>query len=202
MTGLHSFRLLFSSRLCDLSSQRFTWWRQGRVLNRIKSFQHEFCSSRTCARLPVLCREGLGPRWTPSQALTGHALQGHSCCNVVIAQGPQVKGNTAKIGVLLMGIKEGAAQDIFAAHLGTQLESVEAYVGVVGRPVFLEAMQLLEVTGRDAGGETQPHRALSATCCQSPVAQCHPSSSSPRLCCCWDMVMVFSSSSALMSSFV
>lgn len=46
------------------------------------------------------------------------------------------------------------------------------------------------------------HRALTATCCQSPVAQCHPSSSSPRLCRCWDTVMVFLSSSALTSSFV
>lgn len=115
-----------------------------------------------------------------------------------------MKGNTAKIGVLMMGSKEGAAQVIFAAHLETRLESamLEAYVEVTGRPLSLKAMQMLEVTGRDSGGETQPHRALTATCCQSPVAQCHPSSSFPRLCHCWDMVMVFLSSSALMSSFV
>lgn len=100
-----------------------------------------------------------------------------------------------------MGSKEGAAQDVFAAHLGTRLESDETCVGAVGRPLSLKAIQVLEVTGRDAGGETLPHRALSATCCQSPVAQCHPSSSSPRLCCCWGMLMVLSSS-ALMSSFV
>lgn len=180
------------------------WWRQGRVLNRIKSIQHQFCSSRACARMPVLCREGLGPCWTPSWAWTGHALhtKGHPCCNVVTAQGQKMKRNTAKIGVLLMGSKEGAAQDIFAAHLGTRLESAEAYVEVAGRPLSLKALQMLEATGRDAGGETQPHRALTATCCQSPVAQCHPSSSSPGLCRCWDMVMVFLSSSALMSSFV
>lgn len=69
-----------------------------------------------------------------------------------------------------MGSKEGAAQDVFAAHLGTRLESDETCVGAVGRPLSLKAMQVLEVTGRDAGGETLPHRALSATCCQSPVA--------------------------------
>lgn len=54
-----------------------------------------------------------------------------------------------------MGSKEGATQDIFAAHLGTRLESAEAYVGVTGRPLSLKAMQMLEVTGGDAGGETQ-----------------------------------------------
>lgn len=90
----------------------------------------------------------------------------------------------------------------FAAHLGTRVESAEAYVEFAGRPLSLKALQMLEGTGRDAGGETQPHRALTATYCQSPVAQCHPSSSSPGLCRCWDMVMVFLSSSALVSSFV
>lgn len=35
-------------------------------------------------------------------------------------------------------------------------------------------MQMLEATGRDAGGETQPHRALTATCCQSPVLSAIP----------------------------
>lgn len=75
--------------------------------------------------MPVLCGEGLGPLWTPSWALTGHALhtKGHPCCNVVTAQGPHMKGNTAKTGVLLMGSKEGATQGVFAAHLGTSLES-------------------------------------------------------------------------------
>lgn len=122
--------------------------------------------------MPELFREGLGPLWTPSRALTGPALhtKGHPCYNVVTAQGPQMKGNTAKTGVLLMGSKEGATQDFFAAHLGTRLASAEAYAGVTGRPLSLKAMQMLEVTGRDAGGETQAHRALTATCCQSP---CH-----------------------------
>lgn len=174
MTSSHSFRLLFFSHLRDLSSWCFTWWRQGRVLNRIKSFQHQFCSSRACARMPVLCREGLGPLWTPSRALTGHALdtKGHLCCNLLTAQRPQIKGNTAKIGVLLMSSKEGATQDIFAAHLGTRLESAEACVGVTGRPLSLKAVQKLEETGRDAGGETRPHGAPTSTCCHplSPSA--------------------------------
>lgn len=113
-----------------------------------------------------------------------------------------MKGNTAKIGVLLMGSGEEAAQDIFAAHLGTSLESAAACVGVAGRPLSLKAMQMLEVTARDAGGETQPRRALTAMCCHSPVTQCHPCSSSPGLCCSWDRGMVFLSSSAFPSSFV
>lgn len=78
----------------------------------------------------------------PSWALTGHALstKGHPCCDVVTAHGAQMKGNTAKTGVLLMGSKEGAAQDGFAAHLGARLESAEAR----WRPLSLKAMQMLE----------------------------------------------------------
>lgn len=153
--------------------------------------------------MPVLCREGLGPHWTPSWALTGHALhtKGHPCCHVVTAHGAQIKGNTAKIGVLLMGSKEGATQDVFAAHLGTRLESAEASWSC--RQAFVPKSHAN--AGSNWEGCWRGDTASQSSGCHVlpiPCAEFHPSSSSPRLCCCWDMGMVFLSSSALMSSFV
>lgn len=66
----------------------------------------------------------LDPRLGTDRSCSAH--KGHPCCGVVTAQGAQMKGNTAKTGLLLMDSKEGAAQDVFAAHLRARLESAEA----------------------------------------------------------------------------
>lgn len=112
-----------------------------------------------------------------------------------------MKGNTAKTGALLMGSKEGTTQDGFAAHLGTRLESAEACCS--HRQAFVPKSHANAGSncGRVAGGGTQL-TGLWLPRAANPLCSVPSLQLIPRLCCCWDMVMVFLSSSALMSSFV
>lgn len=128
----------------------------------------------------------------------GLSLLQHGC-----SPRPQMQGKMQKLMFCWLGSKGKSCTGHFAADLRTKLKSGVASASVSGGSLAVKAVQIPVATRGDAGGKARallrsPSRVLWLPRRLVPFLLFVP----PRVCRCWDVVVVFSNSAALMSLFV